>query len=159
MSNIKISETPYVIHNEYDENGNEIYKKFTDGYWIKRQYNSDNKLIYSYCADSDGNWHKYEYDFKKNKSVYYKDSIGFWVKIQYDANDNIIYYESSKGGWVKAEWDSLGRETYYESSSGYVLETKYDDNGNPIYYERLVSTHKKSDTFIDRIIKKIQKIF
>ena len=56
-----------------DKNGNQIYLEYSDGYWIK-----------------------WEYDSKGNK-IYIEISNVFWVKYEYDSQGNQIYYEDSKG--------------------------------------------------------------
>ena len=57
----------------YNINDNEIYREYSDGVWIKKEYdNNDNE-------------------------IYREDSNGFWVKYEYDNNDNIIYVETSNG--------------------------------------------------------------
>jgi hypothetical protein len=36
----------------YDENGNELYIEYYDGYWIKKEYDENGRVIY--FEDSDG---------------------------------------------------------------------------------------------------------
>jgi len=67
---LKIKEFPFEIN---DSEGNEIYYEDSDGYWVKREYNSKGNLIYL------------------------EDSTGYWVKREYDSNGNVIYYENSYG--------------------------------------------------------------
>ena len=55
------------------KNGKYIYFEDSDGYWVKREYDSQGKEIYS--EDSDGGWYKYEYDSQGNQ-IYYEDSYG-----------------------------------------------------------------------------------
>ena len=56
-----------------DKNGNRIYYEDSDGYWAKREYDSQGRLIY------------------------YQNSNGVWGKWEYDSNGNEIYYEDSGG--------------------------------------------------------------
>ena len=58
---------------EIYQDGNEVYYEYSDGYWIKREY------------DSNGN------------EVYYESSDGDWEKQEYDSNNNVIYCENSDG--------------------------------------------------------------
>ena len=92
---LKIKEFPFRIY----DNGDEVYYE-KNGYWIKREY------------DSNGN------------KIYYEDSYGFWIKKEYDSNGNRIYLENSYGYWIKIEYDSKGNETYYENSSGYIRDNR-----------------------------------
>jgi hypothetical protein len=65
----QIKEFPFVIT---DKQGNEIYYE-VDGYWSKKEYDSENREIY--C----------------------EDSSGFWWKHEFDSDGNIIYFENSRG--------------------------------------------------------------
>ena len=56
-----------------DKNGNQIYYEDSNGFWVKREY------------DSQGN------------QIYLEDSEGFWVKREYDSQGKEIYYEASDG--------------------------------------------------------------
>jgi hypothetical protein len=56
-----------------DKNGKEIYFEDSNGFWIKRGYNS------------------------KGKEIYYEHSDGLWVKREYDSKGNEVYYEDSDG--------------------------------------------------------------
>ena len=67
---LKIKEFPFEINNS---NGNLIYFEYSDGYWVKR-----------------------EYDSKGNK-IYFETSNGYWEKWKYDSKGNLIYLEDSDG--------------------------------------------------------------
>ena len=56
-----------------DKNGNLIYLEFSNGFWAKWEYDSQDNLIY--CGDSEGVWIKYEYDSKGNE-IYWENSHG-----------------------------------------------------------------------------------
>ena len=77
-----------------DKNGSYIYFEDSDGYWVKKEYDSKGKEIYS--EDSDGYWSKREYN-SQGKEIYYEDSDGFWTKREYDSQGNKIYFENSSG--------------------------------------------------------------
>ena len=53
--------------------GNETYFEDSDGYWCKREY------------DSDGN------------VTYFEDSNNIWCKKEYDSKGNVTYFEGSDG--------------------------------------------------------------
>ena len=55
------------------KNGKRIYLENSDGYWVKREY------------DSEG------------KEIYYENSDGHWAKQGHDSEGNLIYYEDSDG--------------------------------------------------------------
>jgi hypothetical protein len=67
---LKIKEFPFIIK---DSNGNEIYYEDAKGYWVKREYNSQNDHVYSENSNRD------------------------WVKNEYDSNGKHVYFESSGG--------------------------------------------------------------
>lgn len=66
---LNIKDFPFIIK---DKQGNEIYYE-VDGYWSKKEYDSENREIY--C----------------------EDSSGFWWKHEFDSDGNIIYFENSRG--------------------------------------------------------------
>jgi len=81
---------PIVIR---DASGKETYFEGGDGYWIKREY------------DTNGN-------------QTHGAREGFWCNSQYDVNGNETHYETSNDFWSKREWDAKGNLTYYEDSEG-----------------------------------------
>ena len=76
----------------------------------------------TYYEDSDGFWHKYEYDSKGNET-YYEDSGNFWCRTEYDSSGKKTYYENSDGLWYKSEYDSDGEVSYHEASTGEKIGT------------------------------------
>jgi hypothetical protein len=72
---------------------------------------------------------------ENGKEIYFENSDGMWHKSEYDSNGNEIYYENSNGYWHKSEYDSNGNKIYYENSNGYWWKAEYDSKGNIIYYE------------------------
>ena len=77
-----------------DDNGNKIYREYSDGIWHKREY------------DSNGN------------EIYFEDSFGNWDKVEYDSKGNQVYHEKSNGIWYKRGYDIDGYQIYFEDSSG-----------------------------------------
>jgi len=67
---LNVKDFPFEIK---DKNGNEIYYEYSDGFWVKSEYNSNRNKIYSETSD------------------------GFWAKREYDSNGKKIYYETSDG--------------------------------------------------------------
>lgn len=67
-----IKEFPYNLY----ENGNRVYHEDSNGFWIKRKYDSNRRVIY------------------------YESSNGFWSKRKYNSNGNLIYYEDSTGKMI-----------------------------------------------------------
>ena len=57
----------------YNNQGNEIYREYSTGYWVKYEY------------DTDGN------------EIYYEDSYGYWTKREYNQYGKVIYVENSNG--------------------------------------------------------------
>ena len=71
----KLYDEPVTVkgYNVFDQNGNVIYHERSNGYWVKREYNSNCNVIY------------------------FENSNGHWFKREYDSNGNEIYYEDSEG--------------------------------------------------------------
>ena len=103
-----------------------ILEKFTNGKvnkkleWIKDS--RGNEIYYEY---SDGEWVKKEFDERGN-NIYYEGSSGYWYKKEYDQRGNLIYREYSNGYWEKREYDKIGKLIYREDSDGNI-----EDKRNP----------------------------
>lgn len=69
---------------------NNNYTKYFDGYWVKREHNSNSNFM---CQEK---------------------SNGYWSKIKYDINGNIIYCEDSNSYWIEVKYASNG--IYYETN-------------------------------------------
>ena len=94
---LNVTDFPFEIK---DKSGNEIYFENSNGYWIKREY------------DSNGN------------EIYWEDSTGYWIKREYDSDGNRIYHENSNGDWNKSEYDSNGNQIYHENSDGVIVDNR-----------------------------------
>jgi hypothetical protein len=70
---LNVTKFPFEITNE---DGLQIYRENSDGYWIKTEYNERGKLIYH--EDSDVYWNKRKYDEQYNQ-IYFEDSNGFII--------------------------------------------------------------------------------
>jgi len=120
-----------------------IELKFKDGLSIPVAYpielkDANGMLVYR--GHSNGAFHKYAYDSRKNQT-YYENSNGFWAKQVHDERDNQISYEDSNGDWWKAEY-VICLETYYEDSHGAIRGT---------------SVHEVVEMTMDEISKAIGK--
>jgi hypothetical protein len=67
---LKVQKFPFQIK---DKDGNQIYTEYSNGYWIKNEYDLNGNLIYV------------------------EDSYGYWIKNEYDLNGKEIFYENSNG--------------------------------------------------------------
>jgi hypothetical protein len=67
---LNIKEFPFIIK---DKDGNEIYAEYSNGFWVKKEFDSAENLIY------------------------FEDSDGYWIKRMYDSDGNLIYDENSYG--------------------------------------------------------------
>ena len=56
-----------------DKNGNSIYFEGSNGFWEKREWDSQGRLIYT--EDCSGFWEKFEYNSESN-CIYYKNRNG-----------------------------------------------------------------------------------
>ena len=88
---LKVKTFPFKIN---DENGKEIYSEYSNGYWLRSEYNSNGKNIY--FENSDGYWSKHEYN-SDGKEIHWETSNGAWIKREFDCNGNRIFYEDSNG--------------------------------------------------------------
>ena len=71
----KVYNQPVTIKDNsvYNNQGNENYREYSTGYWVKYEY------------DTDGN------------EIYYEDSYGYWTKREYNQYGKVIYVENSNG--------------------------------------------------------------
>ena len=56
-----------------DKNGDSIYFEASNGFWEKREWDSQGRLIYT--EDCSGFWEKFEYNSESN-CIYYKNRNG-----------------------------------------------------------------------------------
>lgn len=110
----------------YDDNGDLILTKGSDGYERKCYYDDNRNEIF---VEAMGSWRKYAYDSKENL-VYEEDDDGTYTKYEYDANCNLIYKEKSDGTWTKLICDAYGNQIV---ESSYI---DYTENGLNHYAER-----------------------
>lgn len=108
-----------IVKREYDENGNETYREYSDGYWAKYEYDENGNL------------------------VYLEISTGFWSKAEYDENGNKTYCEDSNGEWVKYEYDNHGNVTYREYSDGHKYGTPRAELENVTYDTKYILNGKE----------------
>jgi hypothetical protein len=119
-------ETPeeyWEIYN-WDKLGNNIYKEYSNGGYIKFIYNN-NDLI-GYEEFTDGNLFLYRYDDNGNQ-IYYENN-GFWIVSEFDSDNNLIYQEKSNG------------EIYDIRSKKNISESIEDKNS---YYKKIIPLLKK----------------
>ena len=97
-------DNPEVIENsedyKYDENGNIIYQKFSNGLEA---------------------W--YEYD-ENGEDIHYKDSNGFEYWKEYDKQGNLIHIKDSENHEKWYEYDENGKEIHYKNSNGFERWTE-----------------------------------
>lgn len=126
----------------YDDNGNLILTKGSDGYERKCYYDDNGNEIF---LETSGSWYKYAYDSKGNL-VYEEKSDGTYTKYEYDANCNLIYKEKSDGTWSRLTCDAYGNQIveslyidYTENGMNHYAETRskytYDNRENETYRE------------------------
>ncbi len=58
----------------YNQNGELVYREYSNGHWVKREYDDNGNEIY--YESSNGYWYKYEYD-ENGDQIYYEDSDGY----------------------------------------------------------------------------------
>jgi YD repeat-containing protein len=79
---------------KYDENGNVIYYKHSNGLSERYKYDENNNLIY-HKGDLDFKiWNKYD---KNNNLVHLRNSSGHKTWYKYNENNNLVEYKNSDG--------------------------------------------------------------
>ena len=96
---------------KYDDNGNQIYFKDSNGFEAHNKYDDNGKLIH------------------------YKISDGYERTYKYDDTGNLIHYKNSSGFEQNWKYDDNGNQIHYKSSNGFEQHYKYDDNGNLTHYK------------------------
>jgi hypothetical protein len=82
-----------------DKKGNRIYFELADGFWAKREYDSQCKEIY--FENSDGFWAKYEYDFQ-GYVIYFENSDGQIIDNRHKpSEDRLIEIDGVKYKLIK----------------------------------------------------------
>ncbi len=61
---------------------------------------------------------------KNGKEIYSENSDGYWHKCEYDSKGKLIRFEDSNGYWGKREYDSKGNEIRYENSIGTIIDNR-----------------------------------
>ena len=65
-----VTDFPFEVR---DRRGNIIYKEYKEGFWVKREFDSENRELH--FQRSDNYWVKWEYD-EEGEEIYYEDSNG-----------------------------------------------------------------------------------
>lgn len=81
---------------EYDEKGNPIYVRTSNGYevWYENTYNEKGNLIHIKTSDGNEKW--YEHDENGN-IAYSKNAVGFEEWFKYNDKGILIHYKNSNG--------------------------------------------------------------
>jgi len=111
---------------EYDERDNLIRERDSEGFEEWREYNSENILISS--ESSCGIIRKFNND---GQLLYSRDVLGFEEWYEYDLNGNQIHLKYSTGYEEWLEYNSDGFLIFKKNTDGLV--ESYDGNGKLIY--------------------------
>ena len=95
------------------------YKEYHSGTLVKHERFDDNGNIIEQLY-SDGRWMKYQFD-TLNRCNYKESNCGDWTKYFFDARSNVIRKELSNGYWCDIFYDSLGRKIRKETAVEVVL--------------------------------------
>ena len=102
----------------FNKKGARVYSYYTysDSSWYERTYDENgNQLTYK---NSNGYWHKYTRDDKNGNKLTYKDSDGYWSEYTYDKKGNVLTFKGSDGFWEEYTYDKKGNELTYKNSNG-----------------------------------------
>ena len=138
---------------EYDDNGNCIHAKYSNGLESWKKYNKSNQVIYcKTCLDSHCTEEWREYDRYGNEISYKRiddngkplrfskkynkngDRIDLGIVYKYDKNNNLIYKRDkvlhSEEHWT---YNKNNKLVHYKNSYGTETFMTYDKNGNLIH--------------------------
>ena len=107
------------VGSTYDDAGNELTFKESDGFWCESTYDdAGNELTFK---NSRGVWEESTYDENGNRLTF-KNSDGFWWESTYDENGNRLTRKNSRGVWWESTYsdvsdDDAGNELTYKKSS------------------------------------------
>lgn len=90
---------------------------------IPLENNNTKKIHYSLQLDDVGYWFKKEYN-DEGKLIHYVNSGGYWFQQEYNSRGNIVYYDDCDGYWYKCEFDSNGKQIYFENSETHVKDDR-----------------------------------
>lgn len=79
---------------EYDNNGNLIHYKNSNGYEYWKEYDSNGNLIHSKYSDGYEEWNEYD---SNGNLIHSQNSHGLEKWYEYDSNGNLIHYKDSNG--------------------------------------------------------------
>lgn len=117
---------------EYDEKGNCIYCKDSNGHERWNKYDEKGNKIFSESVNGTKEW--YEYDDNGNM-IHSKDSDGYEIRKEYDEKGNCIHFRNSDLFEQWHEFNEDGNEIHFKSiSGGDIVEFRieYDDKGNKV---------------------------
>ncbi|MCK9199310.1 MAG: hypothetical protein M0P49_06880 [Bacilli bacterium] len=125
--------------NEYDE-GNLIHFKTNDGYESWSEYNN-RKLIHFRDSNGKENWKEYD---DKGNLIHFKDATGCEYWQEFDDEGNMIHriFINSYESWY--EYDK-GNLIHFKDSNGNEEINEYDDKGNVIYSKKLNNKVDKNE--------------
>ena len=115
-----------------NKDGKKIYAEYSDGFWVKSEYDSKGNL--TRIEDSGGDWEKWKYNSESDE-IYHETSNKCWYRKEYDSQGNLISIKYSDGTWEKWEYDSKNMEVYREYSDGYWAKMEWDSEFNQSYFE------------------------
>jgi YD repeat-containing protein len=104
-----------------NKDGKKIYSEYSDGFWVKSEYDSKGNL--TRIEDSGGDWEKWKYDSESNE-IYHETSNQYWYKKEYDSQGNLISIKYSDKTWEKWEYDSKGNLIYSENSEYKIIDKR-----------------------------------
>lgn len=110
----------------WDKSGNNIYKGYSNGDYIKTTYNKYNKII-SHEHLQDGRLSLYRYDDNGNQ-IYYENN-GFWIVSEFDSMGKLIYQEKSNGEIydIRSEKNITESVDRKQKFYDYIIKTMLDD--------------------------------
>jgi len=117
---------------KYDQNGNLIYRKDSNGYENWWEFDKNNNLIHSKYSNGFEYWKEYD---KNGNLIHYKDSNGYEEWHEYDQNNNVIHFKDSNGYEYRKEFDKNGNIIYYKDSGGVEEWCKYNDDNELLHYK------------------------
>ena len=120
----------YESWSEYDDSGNEIYIKGSNGNEKWLEYDDNGNLIHSKDNEGEEVWTEYN---ANGKMIHYKKSGGYEAWYDYDDSGNPIHFKNTEDYEKWREYGGNGNLIYSKDSDGYEEWNEYDESGKKIH--------------------------
>lgn len=148
----------FEIIKKYNERGQLIHRKDSDGFQLWIEYDELGREIYNKKEVDHDSWIKFN-GVHSNSETLYEELNGFEKRFTYNGQGLLIHSISTNGKECRYKYNERGQEISKECSDGYSYYNEYDEKGRKIAY--IVTKDNKSEKTIfvyndkDLLIKSI----